>query len=67
MTLVNTEVHQLIQYIHQLLSHEAFDDSVLGNMIDNETITLLGYVFRPTETASRHPIINHWIVDWDVV
>jgi len=59
-TLVNTEVHQLIQYIHQLLSHEAFDDSVLGNMIYNETITLLGYVFRPTETASRHPIINHW-------
>ena len=29
-TLVNTEVHHLIQYIHQLLRHEAFDDSVLG-------------------------------------
>ncbi len=34
--------------------------------IDNETITLLEYVFRPTETASRHPIMNHWTVDWDV-
>ena len=50
---MNTEVHHLIQYIHQLLRHEAFDDSVLGNLIDNET-------------ASRHPIVNHWTVDWDV-
>ena len=40
--LVNTEVHLLIQHIHQLLRQEAFDDSVLGNLIDNETITLLG-------------------------
>ena len=45
--LVNTEVHLLIQHIHQLLHQEAFDDSVLGNLIDNETITLLGYVFAP--------------------
>jgi len=52
-TLVNTEVHLLIQYIHQLLRHEAFDDSVLGNLIDNETVTLLEYIFHPTETASR--------------
>ena len=57
----NTEVHLLIQHIHQLLRQEAFDDSVLGNLIDNETITLLGYVFSPTKTASRNPII-----DWDV-
>ena len=40
--LINTEVHMLIQHIHQLLRQEAFDDSVLGNLIDNETITLLG-------------------------
>ena len=64
--LVNTEVHLLIQYIHQLLRQEAFDDSVLGNLIDNETITLLGYVFAPTETASRNPIATHWTIDWDV-
>ena len=28
--LVNTEVHMLIQHIHQLLRQEAFDDSLLG-------------------------------------
>jgi hypothetical protein len=65
-TPVNTEVRHLIQYIHQLLRHEAFDDSVLGNLIDNETITLLGYVFASTETASRLPIVSHWTADWDV-
>ena len=64
--LVNTEVHLLIQYIHQLLRQEAFDDSVLGDLIDNETITLLGYVFALTETASRNPITTHWTIDWDV-
>jgi len=64
--LVNTEVHLLIQHIHQLLRQEAFNDSVLGNLIDSETITLLGYVFTPTDTASRHPITNHWTIDWDV-
>ena len=40
-TLVNTEIHLLIQYIHQLLRHEAFDDFVLRILIDSETITLL--------------------------
>jgi hypothetical protein len=57
---VNTE------YIHQLLRHEAFDDSVLGNMINTETISLLQYIFYPTETARRHPISSHWTIDWDV-
>jgi len=64
--LVNTEVHLLIQHIQQHLRQEAFDDSVLGNLIDNETITLLRYVFAPTETASRNPITTHWTIDWDV-
>jgi hypothetical protein len=58
--LVNREVHLLIRHINQLLRQEAFDDSVLGNLIDNETITLLGYVFASTETASRNPITTHW-------
>jgi hypothetical protein len=49
-----------------LLRHDAFDDSVLGNLIDNETINLLQYIFNPTETVRRHPIIRHWTVDWDV-
>jgi hypothetical protein len=57
MTLMNTEVHHLIQYIHQLLSHKAFDDSVLGNMIDMFFVQL----------RRRPDIINHWTVDWDVV
>ena len=64
--LINTEVHMLIEHIHQLLRQEAFDDSVLGNLIDSDTITLLGYVFAPTETASRNPITTHWTMDWDV-
>ena len=65
-TLVNTEVHLFIQYIHRLLSHEAFDESVMGNMIDTETISLLQFLFYPTETHRRHPISNHWTIDWDV-
>jgi hypothetical protein len=35
-TLVNTEVHLFIQYIQQLLRQEAFDESVMGNMIDTD-------------------------------
>ena len=63
---MKTDVHHFIQYIHQLLHQEAFDDSVLSNLINGETITLLGYVFALTETAARHPITSHWTVDWDV-
>jgi hypothetical protein len=59
-TLVNTEVHLFIQYIQ-----EAFDESVMGNMIDTETISLLQFLFYPTETRRRHPITTHWTVDWD--
>ena len=51
---MNTEVHLFIQYIHQLLRHEAFDDSVLGNMIDTEKIFLLQFMFYPTEMHRRH-------------
>jgi hypothetical protein len=57
-TLVNTEVHLFIQYIQQLLHQEAFDKSVMGNMIDTETISLLQFLF--------YPITTHWTVDWDV-
>jgi len=54
-TLVNTEVHLFIQYIHQLLRHEAFDDSVLGNMIDTETISLLQFIgVIPSVTIGRY-------------
>jgi hypothetical protein len=60
---MNTEVHLLIRHIHQLLRQEAFDDSVLGNSIDSETITLLEYIFAPTETARHHRITCRWTVD----
>ena len=36
-----------------MLRKEAFDESVMENMID-------------TETRRRHPITTHWTVDWDV-
>jgi len=65
-TLVNTEVHLFIQYIQQLLRQEAFDESVMGNMTDTETISLLQFIFYTTETRRRHPITTHWTVDWDV-
>ena len=35
----------------------------MGNMIDTETISLLQFLFYPTETHRRHPI---WTIDWDV-
>ena len=47
-------------FIHQLLRHEAFDESVLGNMIDTETISLIQFSFYPTETRRHHPITTHW-------
>ena len=50
--LVNTEVRMLIEHIHQLLRQEAFDDSVLGNLIDSDTIP-----------QSHHDSLS---IDWDV-
>jgi hypothetical protein len=58
-TLVNTKVHLFIQYIQQLLRQEACDESVMGNMIDTETISLLQFLFHPTETRRRHHITTH--------
>jgi hypothetical protein len=57
--LVNTEVHLFIQHIYLLLRSEAFDESVLVNMIDPETISLLQFIFYPTETRRRNPITTH--------
>ncbi len=48
-----------------MIRADAFDDSVIINLIDSETIGLLTYYFQPTETAREHPIIK-WTVDWDV-
>ena len=53
-------VDTFIKYLHQLIRADAFDDSVIINLIDSETVGLLTYYFQPTETAREHPINHHW-------
>ena len=65
-TLDSMTVDTFIKYLHQLLRTYAFDDSVIINLIDSETVDLLNYYFQPTETAREHPIAHNWTVDWDV-
>jgi hypothetical protein len=62
-TLDSMTVHTIIKYIHQLLRTDAFDDSVIINLIDSETVDLLNYYFQPKETAREHPIAHYWTVD----
>ncbi len=51
-TLESVAVDTFIKYyLHQLIRADAFDDSVIINLIDSETICLLTYYFNPTETA----------------
>ena len=57
---------KFISYIHNLIRGNAFDDSVMQLLIDRATITLLGFYFKPSETARCYPIENHWTTDWDV-
>jgi len=65
-TLESVAVDTFIKYLHQLLRADAFDDFVIINLINSETVGLLTYYFQPTETAREHPITHHWTVDWDV-
>ena len=65
-TLESVAVDTFIKYLHQLIRADAFDDSVIINLIESETIGLLTYYFQPTETAREHPITHNWTVDWDV-
>ena len=62
----SASVAKFISYIHNLIRGNAFDDSVMQLLIDRATITLLGFYFKPSETARRYPIENHWTMDWDV-
>jgi len=64
--LESVAVDTFIKYLHQFIRADAFNDSVIINLIDSETIRLLTYYFNPTETAREHPISHHWTVDWDV-
>jgi hypothetical protein len=52
-TLESVEVDTFIKYLHQLLRADAFDDSVIINLIATETIGLLTYYFSTTETSSK--------------
>ena len=62
----SASVAKFISYIHNLIRGNAFDDSVMQLLIDRATITLLGFYFKPSETARCYPIENHWTTDWDV-
>jgi hypothetical protein len=57
-TLESVAVDTFIKYLHQLMRADAFDDSVIINLIDSETINLLTYYFNPTEAAREHPITH---------
>ena len=46
-------VAKFISYIHNLIRGNVFDDSVIQLLIDRATITLLGFYFKPSETARR--------------
>jgi hypothetical protein len=46
-TLESVAVDTFIKYLHQLIRADAFDDSVIINLIDSETIGLLTYYFQP--------------------
>ena len=65
-TLESVAVDKFIKYLHQLLRADPFDDSVIINLIDSETVGLLTSYFHSTETAREHPIPHHWTIDWDV-
>ena len=57
---VNHEaVTKFITHIRNLIRADAFDDSVMQQLMDSATIRLLGILFTPSETARLHPIENH--------
>ncbi len=59
-------VNKFITHIRNLIRANAFDDSVMQQLMDSAAIRLLGILFTPSETARLHPIENHWTTDWDV-
>jgi len=65
-TLESVAVNSFIKYLHQLLRADAFDDSIIINLIDSETVGLLTYYFQQHGDGARTPITHHWTVDWDV-
>ena len=57
--LESVAVDTFIKYLHQLIQADSFDDSVIINLIDSETVGLLTYYFQPTKAAREHPITHH--------
>ena len=58
--------HESVAHIRNLIRADAFDDSVMQQLMNSATIRLLGILFTPSETTRLHPIENHWTTDWDV-
>ena len=56
-------VAKFIAHIRNLIRADAFDDSVMQQLMDSATIRLIGILFTPSETARFHPIENHWTID----
>jgi hypothetical protein len=56
-------VRKFIEHIHNLIRGNAFDDSVMTQLMDSVVIRLLTMHFTPSETARLHPIENHWTTD----
>jgi len=50
-TLESAAVDTFIKYLYQLIRADAFDDSVIINLINSETIGLLTYYFSPTRAS----------------
>lgn len=40
-----------MKYIHQLMRADAYDESVMVKIEDSETVRLLSYTFRTSQTA----------------
>ena len=59
-------VTKFITHIRNLIRADAFDDSVMQQLMDSATIRLLGILFTPSETARLNLIETHWTTDWDV-
>ena len=52
---------KLIKNVILFVRTDAFEESIMGNLIDSETSKLLEYFFAPTETARRHPVTQQYI------
>ena len=60
------EVHAFIQYIYQLIRAEAFDETILEKLVDDEAMGVLTLLFKTSEVSSVSPATYGWTYDWDV-